>query len=77
MPTLIERKKLRKLAEIEGFETVTELLEFACRDSVVPAICMNPKCDYSEGKEPDQEEGWCEECDQGSMKSCLILAGVI
>jgi hypothetical protein len=75
-----ERKKLRKLAEIEGFESVTALIEANCIDSVVPAICCNPDnpdCNYTEGMEPDQQRGWCDECQANTMKSCLILAGVI
>jgi hypothetical protein len=72
------RQKLRKLAEIEGFESVTAMLEMACMDSVVPAICCNPEepnCDYTTGMEPDQRGGWCDEAN--TMKSCLVLAGVI
>jgi hypothetical protein len=78
--TIHGRKKLRKLAEIEGFESVTALIEANCIDSVVPAICCNPddpECDYTEGMEPDQRQGWCPECNKGTLKSCLILAGVI
>ena len=80
MPGLHDRKKLRKLAESEGFESVTALIEHACTDSVVPAICCNPAvpdCGYSEGMEPDQDRGWCEACGANTMKSCLVLAGVI
>ena len=75
--TLADRKKLRQLANIESFESVTALLEHACHDSVVPAICTNDGCDYTDGMEPDQDKGWCEECDAGTMKSALVLAGVI
>jgi hypothetical protein len=77
---LQKRQKLRKLAQIEGCETVTELLELSARDSVSPAICCNPDniaCDYSTEMEPDQDQGWCDECDKGTMQSALILAGMI
>jgi hypothetical protein len=72
--------KLRKLAEVEGFESATALIEAACVDSVCPAICCNeasPNCDYTEEMEPDQDRGWCEVCELNSMKSALILAGLI
>ena len=69
--------KLDKLAENEGFSSVNSLLEFAAFDSVVPAICMNPECDYTTGMEPDQDAGWCECCDTNTVKSALILAGFI
>jgi hypothetical protein len=80
MPGIHERKKFRKLAEMEGFESVTALIEHACIDSMAPAICCNPEvpdCDYTESMEPDQDRDWCEACQAGTMKSCLVLAGVI
>ena len=78
--SLQKRQKLRKLAKLEGFETVTELLEHSALDCVSPAICCNPDnlaCDYSSEMEPDQDQGWCDECDKGTMQSALILAGMI
>ena len=80
MSTLIESKKLQKLADIEAFGDVYELLEDACLDSVCPGICCNPDvpdCDFTAEYEPDQDQGWCEACDKGTVKSALILAGVI
>jgi len=47
---LQKRQKLRTLAKIEGYSTVTELLEASARDSVSPAICCNPEeltCHYT------------------------------
>ena len=69
--------KLRTLAEIEGYPDGFALLEEAGFDSVVPGICCNVHCDYTTGVEPDSTDGWCEACDTGTVKSCLILAGVI
>lgn len=69
--------KLELLAEIEGYPDSMTLLEENAIDSVVPGICVNDDCEYSEGVEPDQDAGWCEECQTGSVKSCLILAEVI
>ena len=67
--------KLETLAEIEGLD-VDEMLEQATFECVAPAICMNPDCNYTTGMEPDQDKGWCEECGEGTVKSCLILAGI-
>lgn len=75
--TQTPQEKLRKLAEIEGFETVEDMIGASVFDSVSPAICMNDGCDYAAEMEPDQERGWCEECNTNSMKSALILAGLI
>jgi hypothetical protein len=73
-------KKLPILAKIEGFDSVMDLLEACAHDSVVPGICKypdNPDCNYSTGVEPDQRQGWCEECGKGTVKSALVLAGLI
>jgi hypothetical protein len=72
--------KLAKLVELEGFEDENELFAAAMSDSVCPAICCNPDnpdCDYTEEKEPDSREGWCEECEGGTMVSALVLGGLI
>lgn len=69
--------KIKELAEQYGFDDTMDMLEEASMDSVVPAICMNPDCDYTTGMEPDQSEGWCEMCDTNTVKSCLVLAGIM
>lgn len=69
--------KLTQLASDYGYGDTMEMLEHATFDSVVPGICMNEGCDYSTEVEPDQDCGWCEECQWGSVKSCLMLAGII
>lgn len=69
--------KLTKLLEIEGYDTLEELAQAVFSDSVSPAICMNDGCDYTAEMEPDQDRGWCEACGTNSMKSALILAGLI
>jgi hypothetical protein len=38
---------------------------------------MNAGCDYTAEMEPDQDRGWCEVCNTNSMKSALVLAGII
>jgi hypothetical protein len=69
--------KLQKLLEIEGYTNITELLAACITDSVSPAICMNEGCNYTAGMEPDQDRGFCEECQTNTMKSAMVLAGVI
>ena len=76
----MRRAKLATLCEIEGFEDENDLFAAAITDSVCPAICCNPdnpECDYTEEKEPDSREGWCEECQRGTMGSALVLGGII
>jgi hypothetical protein len=72
--------KLRRLSEAEGYVNVDELVAAAASDSVSPAICCNPEnpeCDYTAEMEPDQDRGWCEECQSGTMVSALRLGGLI
>jgi hypothetical protein len=71
------KSKLNHLAEIEGFDTPAALIEEYITDSLCPAICMTDGCDYSEELEPDQDRGWCPECNAGTLKSALVLAGLI
>lgn len=69
--------KLQKLAGIEGYEDILTMLEKATFDSISPGICTNPGCDYTTNVEPDQGEGFCENCRTNSVKSCLVLADMI
>ena len=69
--------KLVALAETEGHAEVADFLEDHALDSVVPAICMAPDCDHTADLEPDQRAGFCEACGRPSMKSGLVIAGMI
>ena len=72
----MRRTKLAKLRVIEGFEGEIDLFAAAISDSVCPAICCNPDNPDCE-KEPDSRDGWCEECQRGTMVSALVLGGII
>jgi hypothetical protein len=72
----LEASKLDELAREWGMKT-SEFVEEYALDDVVPGICMNPDCDYTSEVEPDQREGWCEECDTCSVRSGVVLAGLI
>jgi hypothetical protein len=65
---------LLELAEVEGYDDTFELLEAAITDSVCPAICV--ECGYTCEMEPDQDRGWCEECQKNTVKSALVLGGI-
>jgi hypothetical protein len=69
--------KLATLVEIEGYHSIEELLQAVVGDSVSPAICMNAGCEFTCEMEPDQGEGFCEECRTNTMKSAPVLAGLI
>lgn len=68
--------KLQKLATIEG-KTMLDMIRDAAVDSVAPGICTAEGCDYTTEVEPDQDAGHCEACGGKTVKSVLILAGLI
>lgn len=72
-----DNELLQQLAEIEGFNDTLDLLEAYQLDSVVPGICTNLDCGYSVSVEPDCIDGWCEICEEETVKSAPILAGII
>src|SRR5947209_17347652 len=67
--------KLAALVEAEGFDDIDGLLEAVAHDSVCPGICTRPGCDYTAEVEPDQREGFCEECRCGSIASDILRRG--
>jgi len=74
---LLENQKLEQLAALEGFDNSEDLLIEHGFDGTVPAICMNENCEAVYYYEPDQVRGWCDECETNSVKSCLVLGGLI
>lgn len=72
----MSRDKVAQLARMEGKELM-EMLEGATFDGSSPGICMNEGCDYTAEVEPDQDSGFCERCNTNTVKSCLVLAGII
>jgi len=74
---VLSHPKFKKLVELEGYDEDVELIADAVAESVCPAICMNDSCDHTAPIEPDQDRGWCENCGTNSMKSALVLAGMI
>jgi hypothetical protein len=77
MTDALDKAKLAKLVEIEGYDSIEELMEAVFSDSVSPAICMNEGCDFTCEMEPDQDAGYCEECHINTIKSAPVLAGLI
>ena len=71
----MSQEKMNVLCSYEGISS--ESMGDLIMDSVNPGICMNPDCDYTIEVEPDQNEGWCEECNSNTVKSFseLVLEG--
>jgi hypothetical protein len=53
-----------------------EMLREAATDSCCPGICTKCETCYEE-VEPDTLTYWCEQCQENSVISCLVLAGII
>lgn len=73
--------KFKTLMDFEGYDDPMDFLEYECMGSGlrvgVPSICMTEGCDYTTDMEPDQDRGWCEECQSNTVKSALVLYGII
>jgi hypothetical protein len=54
--------KLKKLMESEGYSELDDLLSAVVGDSVSPAICIEPTCNFSTEMEPDQTRGYRGPC---------------
>ena len=67
--------KLRKLAELEGFDDPMELVRHAIFDGISPGICVI--CGATAEVEPDQDRGRCENCREGFIVAAPVLAGII
>ena len=66
-----DTQALAMLARDEG-QTIEGLIETYIHSSVQPGICI--QCGYVNSRlEPDQDRGWCEECEAGTCKSVGVL----
>lgn len=70
------KEAIRILEDATGLSEM-EMLEEGTFDSLAWAVCMNDGCDYTTQYEPDCCEGWCEECEEGSVMSILVLRNMI
>lgn len=71
-----KREFIKDIRDYEGFPSDESLFETAMDEPA--AICVNPDCKaMAENMEPDQDEGFCEECRENSVVSVLVLAGLI
>lgn len=71
-----DKEAIEIIQQIEG-NHIESIVENAMFDSCVIGICMNDGCEFTTEYEHDQNKGWCEECDTGTVKSAMLLLGVI
>jgi hypothetical protein len=60
----------------DGTDDPLDMLQAAMRRDVCPGICRICETVY-EDVEPDTTTYWCENCQENSVTSCLVLAGII
>ena len=63
-----------RIRECCGFRDVPELIDRCLFKESCPAFCLS--CGYIE-KAADTFAGWCPVCDSDTMRSALVLAGVL
>jgi formamidopyrimidine-DNA glycosylase len=60
----------------DGSDDPMDMIRHAVVRDYCPGICT--KCEGTfEDVEPDTTTYWCEQCQENSVTSCLILAGLI
>jgi len=73
----MSQEKMQVLLDEYGYGDEVEMMEEYVHESIVPGICMNEGCSATFEYEPDSEDGWCDACETGSVKSLLVLGGVM
>ena len=66
---------LNDLLQDYGYDEVTDFMNDYGLDSIVPGICV--ECGATYEYEPDQARGWCECCESNTVKSGLVVLGII
>jgi hypothetical protein len=60
----------------DGTDDPMAMLEDAITDHICPGICRICEGCY-EDVEPDTDIYWCENCNENSVTSCLVLAEIV
>lgn len=78
MATLPTDACIQDILDDEGYTDVAAFLEDYAYESVVPGKCMSAECGWVITRcEPDLTNGWCEGCGQQTVKSSLVLIGIV
>ena len=65
---------LQELLDAYGL-TLEQITEEGIDSGCCASICT--ECGATQYMEPDQDQGWCDDCKKNTIKSALILAGMI
>jgi hypothetical protein len=66
---------LVRVCECCGFMDVGEMINCYLFKESCPAFCLS--CGYIEEQAPETFAGWCPVCDTDTMRSALVLAGIL
>ncbi len=70
------REAIKLIEDIEGKDSL-DIVEDAIMDSTIVGICMNNDCEFTAEYEHDQNKGFCEDCETGSVESLMLLLVLI
>ena len=65
--------KIQTVMDTYGYTNLDELMADFMMAGAVPGICQDPNCDNIEEYEPDQRNGYCNECGKKSVKSIIEI----
>ena len=52
----------------------SDLVDQYGEEAIVPGACTTDGCDYcTEEVDAEEDAGYCPECEENSVKSCLVL----
>jgi hypothetical protein len=61
----------------EGADDALSIAQEHSTDTLTLGVCMNDGCECIEEVEHDSEDGWCENCETGTVRSLSRLLGII
>lgn len=65
--------KIKTVMSAYGYTNLDELMADFMMAGTVPGICQSETCDNIEEYEPDQRNGYCNECGKKSVKSIIEI----
>ncbi len=66
--------KLNEAAEVLGYHSTLDMLMEEEDNTMVPGICVSPRCRYVTAVDIEQDEGFCEDCGTDTVASIFVIA---
>jgi hypothetical protein len=68
---------LKHFLKVEGYENAEAMCEVLMDDPIGAMNAVCTACGTTWEMEPDQDRGYCDECEQNQVKAVQIIMGVI